>query len=284
MTDVSGQQAPTTSTLTVQEKLNMITSVVGDKGGDPFPVVDRLWDIYSGKGIRTVFLTIGTSKSALADLDIGESLGCPINIVTLNDAEKNSWTEVANILKERKRDAATATPFSLEAETKWILPKNVRLQEAVPWWENGTIDISGTVSRTQCVGQLTTSIATAMKLKDNANRIDILKVDTATSAPGLEKALLGAILSAGFRPGIIVVRWTKMPDVDLSTTLAAGHLQSCGYSLIKKVDNKFLYFFTDDDLYQLCSWEGLVVTNPIVTEIVNASKAPVVARSPNVSL
>ena len=177
-----------------------------------------------------------------------------------------------------------ATPFSLEAETKWILPKNVRLQETVPWWENGTIDISGTVSRTQCVGQLTASIAAAMKLKDNANRIDILKVDTAASAPGLEKALLGAILSAGFRPGIIVVRWSKMPDLDLSTTLAAGHLQSCGYSLVKKVDNKFLYFFTDDDLYQICSWEGLVVTNPIVTEVVNASKAPVLARSPNVSL
>jgi hypothetical protein len=283
MTDVSGQQAPTTSTLTVQEKLSMITSVVGDKGGDPFPVVDRIWDMYSGKGIRTVFLTIGASKSALADLEIAESLGCPINIVTMNEAEKASWTEVAAILKERKRDAATATPFSAAAETKWILPKNVRLQESVPWWENGTVDISGAVSRTQCVGLLTASIASAMKLKDNANRIDILKIDTTSSAPGFEKALLAAILSAGFRPGVIMVKWTQMPDVDLSTTLAAGHLQNCGYSLLKKVDNKFLYFFTDDDLYQLCSWEGIVVTNPIVTEVINAMKAPVPASRLNVS-
>ena len=117
MTDVSGGHGPTTSTPTVQEKLGFLTSLIGEKGGDPFPMMDRVWDIYSGKGIRTVFLTIGASKSALADLEIGESLGCPINIVTLNDAEKNSWTEVANILKERKRDAATANPFSLEAET-----------------------------------------------------------------------------------------------------------------------------------------------------------------------
>jgi hypothetical protein len=283
MTDVSGQQEPTTGTLTVEEKLSLITCVVGDKGGDPFPVVDRMWDIYSGKGIRTVFLTIGASKSALADLEIAESLGCPMNIVTMNEAEKASWTEVATILKERKRDAATATPFSAEAETKWILPKNVRLQESVPWWENGTVDISGSVSRTQCVRDLTVSIASAMKLKDNANRIDILKIDTTNSAPGFEKGLLAAILSAGFRPGVIMVKWTQMPDVDLSTTLAAGHLQNSGYSLLKKVDNKFLYFFTDDDLYQLCSWEGIVVTNPIVTEVVTATKAPVVARSPNVS-
>ena len=283
MSDVSGGQGPTTSTLTVEDKLSLITCVVGDKGGDPFPVVDRIWDMYSGKGIRTVFLTIGASKSALADLEIAESLGCPINIVTMNEAEKASWTEVAAILKERKRDAATATPFSAAAETKWILPKNVRLQESVPWWENGTVDISGAVSRTQCVGLLTASIASAMKLKDNANRIDILKIDTTSSAPGFEKALLAAILSAGFRPGVIMVKWTQMPDVDLSTTLAAGHLQNCGYSLLKKVDNKFLYFFTDDDLYQLCSWEGIVVTNPIVTEVINAMKAPVPASRLNVS-
>jgi hypothetical protein len=243
-----------------------------------------MWDIYSGKGIRTVFLTIGASKSALADLEIAESLGCPINIVTMNDAEKASWTEVATILKERKREAATATHFSAGAESKWILPKNVRLQESVPWWENGTVDISGAVSRTQCVGLLTASIASAMKLKDNANRIDILKIDTTSSAPGFEKGLLAAILSAGFRPGVIMVNWTQMPDVDLSTTLAAGHLQNSGYSLLKKLDNKFLYFFTDDDLYQMCSWEGIVVTNPIVTEVVSATKAPVLGRSSNVSL
>ena len=279
MIDVSGERAPT-----VEEKLNMITSIVGDGGGDPFPVIDRMWDIYSGKGIRTVFLTIGTSKSALADLEIAESLGCPMNIVTMNDAEKASWTEVATILKERKREAATATHFSAGAESKWILPKNVRLQESVPWWENGTIDISGAVSRTQRVRELTASITSAMKLKDNANRIDILKIDTTSSAPGFEKGVLAAILSAGFRPGIIMVKWTQMPDVDLSTTLAAGHLQNSGYSLLKKLDNKFLYFFTDDDLYQLCSWEGIVVTNPIVTEVVNATKAPVLGRSSNVSL
>lgn len=260
-------------TISVQDKIGRLVTRVGEKSSDPFPILDRIWDIYAGKGIRTVFLTVGASKSVLPDLEIAESLGCPLNVVTLNEAEKGSWSEVAYILKERKREDS-ASPFSLGAETKWILPKNLRMQEAVPWWENGTIDISGCVSRTQTVRDVMQSIATTMKLKDNANRIDILKIDTVASAPGFEKGLLAALLSAGYRPSIILVRWSQMPDVELSTTLAAGHLQNSGYSLIGKIDNKFLYYYTDEDLYQFCSWEGIVAVNPIVTEIVNAAKAP----------
>lgn len=267
------------STINVNARIAQLLTTVGEKSSDPFPILDRIWDMYSAKGIRTVFLTVGTSKSALPDLEIAEGLGCPINVVTLNDAEKALWSEVGSILKERKREDS-ASPFSLGAETKWILPKNLRMQEAVPWWENGTIDISGCVSRTQSVRDAMQSIATTMKLKDNANRIDILKIDTAASAPGFEKGLLGAVLSAGYRPSIILVRWSQMPDVDLSTTLAAGHLQNSGYSLLGKLDNKFLYYYTDEDLYQFCSWEGIVAINPIVTEIVNAAKAPTMQRPP----
>jgi hypothetical protein len=136
------------------------------------------------------------------------------------------------------------------------------------------MDISGTTLRTQNIGDFMASIAAGMKLKDNANRIDILKIDTTASAPGLERGLLASVLSSGYRPCIILVNWSKMPDVDLSTTLAAGHLQNSGYILLGKIGSKFLYYFTDEDLYQICSWEGIVQNNPIVTEIVSASKTP----------
>ena len=261
------------STMSVVDTIHKMVTRVGEKGGDAFPILDRVWDIYAGKGIRTVFLSVGTSNSAMADLEIAESLGCPLHVVPLNAAEKASWVEVAGILKERKREG-TASPFSAGAESKWILPKNLRVQEAVPWWERGTIDISGTVIPTERVGDLMKSITAAMKLKDDSSRIDILKIDTASSAPGLERGVLGAVLNAGYRPALLLVRWSSMPDVELSTTLAAGHLQNSGYSLLGKVDNKFLYYFTDEDLYQLCSWEGIVATNPIVTEIVTATKSP----------
>ena len=264
----------------LQTALKNMTTFVGEKGGDPFPILDRIWDVYSTKGIRTVFLSVGSSGSALADLEIAEGLGCPLNVVTLSEADKSAWSEVASILKERKREPS-ASPFSAGAEAKWILPKNLRVQEALPWWENGTVDISGYAVRAKKVDDVMQSICTAMKLKDNITRIDILKVDTLASAPGLELSVLPAIMSAGYRPSLILVRWSKMPDVELSATLAAGHLQNCGYSLIGKHDNKFLYYFTDSDLYQICSWEGIVENNPIVTEIVNASKTPTLLSRQN---
>lgn len=243
-----------------------LLSLIGKDSAEPFPMLDRSWDIFSGKGIRTVFVTIGNSKSVAADLDIAEGLGCPINYVPLNEAEVAQWAEVAAILKERKREE-TAQPFSAGAEAKWILPKNVRAQAALPWWANGSVDLSGGAMKTQSVAEFVGPICDTMKVKDGVRRIDILKLDTVSAAPGLEKAILPALLNAGFRPAIILVNWTQRPDVELATTLAAGHLQNSGYRLMSMLGNKFLYYFTDDDMYELCSWEVTTCQNPLANEI-----------------
>lgn len=248
-----------------------LRTVIGANSADPFPMLDRSWDIFSAKGIRTVFLSIGNSKSVAADLDIAEGLGCPINHVALNQAEAAAWVEVSSILKERKREE-TAQPFSAGAESKWILPKNVRPQETLPWWSTGTVDLSGGSVKTQAVTRFVESICTTMKVKDNVVRIDVLKVDTVAAAPGLERGIIGAVLNAGFRPAVVLVHWSESPNVGLATTVAAGNLQNCGYRLISKVDNKFLYYFTDDDMYQLCSWEETSCQNPLMSEIISATR------------
>jgi hypothetical protein len=135
---------------------------------------------------------------------------------------------------------------------------------------NGTIDLSGHTLKTRVAGDMLSSISTTMKLKDNAVRIDFLKIDTVASAPGLEKDILYALLNAGFRPAIILVKWSAMPDVDLSVTTAAGHLQNTGYALLSKLDNKFLYYFTDQDMYQTCSWEDTESMNPMMKEFMDS--------------
>jgi hypothetical protein len=111
-----------------------------------------------------------------------------------------------------------------------------------------------------------------MKVKDNVVRIDVLKVDTVAAAPGLERGIIGAVLNAGFRPAVVLVQWSESPNVGLATTVAAGNLQNCGYRLISKVDNKFLYYFTDDDMYQLCSWEETSCQNPLMSEIISSTR------------
>jgi len=248
---------------------NNITTI-GAKGADPFPVVDKLWDVFAGKGIRTVFLSIGTSVSPLADLEIAESLGCPANICAIGESEKKNWSDVSTVLKDRKRDS-TASSFTEQVDSKWILPKNLRMIDSLPWWENGTIDISGTGPvATQKVDALVASICGTMKLKDGAKRIDVLKIDTTQSAPGLEIPILNSIISAGYRPSVLLVKWSAMPDTDLTTTNAAGHLQCCGYTLLSVKDNKFLYYFNDDNIYEICSWEQRTNINPIANELLKA--------------
>jgi len=268
---------PTPSTISntsVQSTYNSFidsnVTKVGVKGPDPFPAVDKLWDVFAGKGIRTVFLSIGTSKSPLADLEIAESLGCPLHICPLSDSEKEAWSEVCTILKDRKRDVS-GSPFTEFVDTKWILPKNVRLLDSVPWWFNGKIDISGVEHPTKELTTCVESICSAMKLKDSAKRIDVLKIDTTQSAPGVEIPLLYSILSSGYRPSVVMIKWSKMPDVDLSTTISAGHLQCSGYSLLEVLEDKFLYYFNDSNLYEVCSWEERTSMNPIANEIIKAS-------------
>ena len=239
---------------------------------DNFPMLDRFFDFFASKGIRTVFMTIGNSVTAGADLEIAEGLGCPIHVVPLNASEKSQWEEISAILKARKRED-TASAFSAGADTKWVLPKNIRIQSELPWWRNGQIDISGESVKTKPVVDLLAALCAPIKIKDAVTRLDILKIDTRLSAPGLEKAILAAILDAGIRPSLVLVNWSDRPDVMLSTTLAAGHLQNSGYRLIGKEGHKFLYYFTDHDMYQLCSWEDMTKYNPLLHEIVATAKS-----------
>ena len=267
---VDSASAPTTPT---EEGKVCLTTICGKDSASPFPIMDRLWDIFSGKGIRTVFMSVGASTSCMPDLEIAESLGCPLNLVALSAAEQEKWAEVSTILKERKRAEDSKFPFSAGAESKWILPKNVRLQPALPWWTTGSVSVGDFEVKTQPVAELVDSICTTMKLKDGAKRIDILKLDTVESAPGLERAVLAAVLNAGHRPATVMVNWSERPDTDMATTLAAGHLQNSGYRLMGKLENKFVYYFMDSDVYQICSWEEVKYSNPMVQEIISSAVA-----------
>ncbi len=248
-------------------------TTLGVGSSSPFPIVSRVWDVFASKSIRTIFLTIGNSSSSVADLELAESIGCRIHVCPLTSTEEGEWKEIQEILKERKREGAFATyPFTVGAEAKWILPKNIRIQGAIPWWGEGTIrTTAGDECKTTDVYSMIEKVCEDMKLKDGGVRLDILKIDTSREAPGLERAILPAILNAGFRPTLVLVHWNGRPDIELSYTLAAGHLQNCGYKLMAMEGDNFLYYFIDNDLYQLCSWEETKVANPLLDEIARSA-------------
>jgi hypothetical protein len=226
------------------------TTLLGAKGSDPFPCVKDVYDLFQRKGIRTVFFSIGASKNALADLEISELIGCPINIICETEAASKNWMEVRDILKTHKEAAEPlSAEFSAGAETKWILPKNVRIFPEL---------VAGTL--------LATVEATCEAMKVPEARIDILKIDC-EGATG--RRILYEAMDAGFRPALVMIRWSESPDASPPTKIAAGNLQNCGYLLLKKEGTKYLYYFVDNDMYATCSWELEGAVNPMVDSIVN---------------
>ena len=240
---------------------------IGVTGSDPFPCVANISQIYMQKNMNTVFVSIGESESCLADLELAEPLGCPIFAVPMRGIAP--WDELARILKTHKREPENSVyPFTEHAESKWILSKNIRIQESIPWWTSGEIDVSGQKIKTTEFLEWTTAICSTMKLHGDV-RIDILKIDVPYE---LERGILMAMIEAGVRPGFIMVKWTKRPNEDVPTILTAGHLHNCGYYLIGKTENKFLYYYTDNDLYMSCEWEDMTTQNPIIKTIVDKIK------------
>jgi hypothetical protein len=221
-------------------------------------------EMFSEKGIRTVFFSIGSSKSALADLQISEEIGCPVNVFPLEESDVEKWKAVSACLKDR---TASTSPFLEGVDKAWVLPKNIRLRESLPWWENGSINVNGVERATKKVENVVSEVCADIKVKDGAQSIDILKIDTGLN---LEGKLICSILHEGFRPAIVLINWSETPDSNVGNTLAAGHLQNCGYVLLGKEGNKYLYYYVDDDLYITCSWENITMINPIVSEVIRA--------------
>jgi len=237
---------------------------IGSEGCDPFPAFLSLWQMYSKKGMKTIFVSLGISKSSLADLEIAESLSCPIHIVPLSSKATADWEETAKVLASRQYDSSFGE-FSKGAENKWVISKNIRIYDSIPWWTNGNINLDSNILKTESFLDWTKTVCVNSKVEAEV-RIDILKLDLPN---GLECSVLGAMLNAGIRPGCILINWEHMPDTHTPTTLAAGHLQTCGYQLVAKLDTKFFYYFVDQDMYMTSSWEDTVSPNPMISEILS---------------
>ncbi len=240
--------------------------------------------MFARKGNKTVFLSIGGSKTCLADLELAETLGCPFHVAPIGSTQSAEWEEVAACLKARSRPSSAQWPFSAGAEEKWILPKNFRTCSALPWWTKGTLSVSGEEMpmSTNSFFDVISDMSRAMNLAEP--RLDILKVDCGSVAPGIERGILTALLEHNLRPAILLVRWSKMPDTDTATSITAGHLQNSGYTLVTAIEDKFLYYYTDQDMYMTCSWEDTSTPNPLekqIAESVQSSLAKLEGRSTN---
>ena len=207
-----------------------------------FPVFRNLWDFFAAKGNKVNFVSFGTSCSPMVELHLSENLGCKVFLFDENQESCQKWNEVKDLLKTRKLSETTSN-FAKGAIRKWVLPQNIVVRNEFPSFGTLKSIISG--------------------LNEN-NRIDVLKVDCSETKTA---ELLYSVLHNGYRPGILMIHWESSPDSNLPATLLAGHLQNLGYGLVSKSKQNYLYYFTDKNLYEMCSWEITEVQNPLLSKL-----------------
>jgi hypothetical protein len=266
LTEISSPVISTTATL-VKPKIPI--KLMGIKGSNPIPMFEKLWDFFSLKGIKTVLLSLGTSSSPLAELEIAETLGCPLHIIEYDSEKLKAWNNVTEILKTRKESDETRCSFTSEVINKWVLAKNIRISNKLPYFFNGSIELSGNVVETVNLNSYVESICSAMNISTENARIDLLNIQLGNE---LEQSVLYSLLNNCYRPGFIIVNYTYNPDSHLLSTMVAGHLQNTGYTLIGTENSKFLYVFNDKNAYEYCSYEEKYVENPLIEEITKATR------------
>jgi len=236
--------------------------LLGEKGTNPIPIINKLWEFYSQKGIKTVFVSLGTSSSPLAELEISEILGCPLHVIEPSESKRELWNNVSEILKTRKRSDEHV--FTQEVENKWVLPKNLRISNKLPFFFNGSLELSGNIIETVNWDTYVQEICEKLNIP---SRVDLLNLQM----KDLEESILYSFINTGFRPGLILISYTSTPDSNLLTTQVAGHLQNVGYQLIAKENNKFMYLYNDKNVYEYSSYENNKIENPLIHEILKST-------------
>ena len=242
------------------------TTTIGSKE-EPYPMIANVWDFFSQKGTKTVFVSIGSGNTCLPDLDFAETIGCPILKLVSSDEEQQRWNNIKEMLKNRKVTEETSE-FVKPASRKWVLPKNLFVQKAIPSLYDGSIQSEQGSIETKTWYSLVSEHCKTIGLPEEDVHIDIVKIDLSP----YDDTILHSLWQTGFRPSLVLIHWNTSPDSDLKTLLSAGHLQMLGYSLAAKEGNRFLYYYTDTNYYETCSWETPAkrFENPFVKTLVQA--------------
>ena len=87
---------------------------------------------------------------------------------------------------------------------------------------------------------------------------------------GVERQFIYKFLDSGFRPSIILVKWSNDLDEHYATAHCGGHLVNSGYSLLSLENGYALYIFSEQTLYDICSMKTIGMQNPIMASIVQS--------------
>jgi hypothetical protein len=193
------------------------------------------------------------------DLCIAERLFSDMIIIPAHgdiETHTTAYNKVKTILKERlKYPNIKENPEDLEVAKTWVLPTKLHMGPNISTFY---APLENPVQK---------AFAPIFSQLQMEPKIHYLKVEVAN---GFERSLMYTLLDSGFRPGLLLIKWSKDIDEDTATAYCAGHLQSAGYSLISLQNGYALYFYSDQPLYDICSFKTIGLKNPILQSILGS--------------
>jgi len=205
-----------------------------------------------------IFLTLAnTTATWRDDLAIGERLFadtivCPVEVTPEFQQDIETTKDV---LKQRMKYPGVKEIPALEQVAKtWILPAKLHQGPSV-----SSFLFSSTEQTLRAV--LSPLLET---LTPGEHQIHLLKIEL---GGGQERPILYKLLDEGFRPSLVLVKWSHDVDEHIPSAHCAGHLLNSGYSCIAYENNYGLYMYNEQILYDICSLKEPSLKNPIMESL-----------------
>jgi hypothetical protein len=220
-----------------------------------------------------ICLTIASDPNVWRDdLCIAERLFSDLVIIPAYgelETHKAMYDKMKVILKERlKYPNVKENPEDLEVAKTWVLPAKLHMGPSITTFY---YPVENPVQK---------ALAPIFSQLNVDPKIHYLKIEVAN---GFERNIIYTILDNGFRPSLFLIKWSNDIDEDNATAYCAGHLQSVGYSLISLQNGYALYFYSDQSLYDICSFKTVGVKNPILQSILESVKESIQTNDTPVS-
>lgn len=221
------------------------------------PLPKEPLNFYQFKQGNRLFLTVcETPQVWQDDLVIGERLFADTVVIPVGELSphEEALTLVKDVLKQRMKYPGAKEDPKLEQLAKtWVLPTKLHLGP------NTSAFLAPSEHSVQ--EALDTIVQT---VNPDEGKVHFLKIEVSN---GLERQLLFKILDNGFRPGLLMVKWSYDMDDHTATAHCAGHLVNSGYSLVALENGYALYMFTDQPLYDITSMKQIGLSNPMMDSI-----------------
>jgi hypothetical protein len=212
-------------------------------GNVPF-IKNPLSFFASTKNFRAI-LSITDSADLTNDIQIAEKMFGTLFISSPVEDIESKVQEIRDVLKQRLRYPGINERQDLLKLAKiWILPNKIH-----------------TVSKPQ---EFLASFKDNLAQKQADYSFDTLSCVKIELSDGQERMIIYKMLDDGFRPSLIIVKWSEDLDTNYSTAYCAGHLVNSGYVMVDNKNGYALYFYTDASIYNTVSMKDVCYGNPIV--------------------